>query len=83
MLARAHPPTSLPSQSNTRLTRSMGTYPPTHQPTRSPLQPRSYLFVEDVAEAFDCILHRGDIGEVYNIGTEKERTVLEVAKTIG
>ena len=25
---------------------------------------RSYLFVEDVAEAFDVILHRGVVGEV-------------------
>jgi dTDP-glucose 4,6-dehydratase len=40
---------------------------------------RSYLFVEDVAEAFDCVLHKGTIGETYNIGTEKERTVKEVA----
>lgn len=40
------------------------------------------MYVEDVAEAFDVILHKGNTGEVYNIGTEKERTVLEVAKTI-
>jgi hypothetical protein len=39
----------------------------------------SYLFVEDVAEAFDMVLHKGDIGEVYNIGTEKERSVLDVS----
>jgi hypothetical protein len=39
----------------------------------------SYLFVEDVAEAFDTVLHKGDIGEVYNIGTEKERSVLDVS----
>ncbi|GFH28095.1 NAD(P)-bd_dom domain-containing protein [Haematococcus lacustris] len=44
---------------------------------------RSYLFVEDVAEAFDCVLHKGTTGEVYNIGTDKERTVLDVARTIG
>ena len=25
---------------------------------------RSYLYVEDVAEAFDVILHRGVVGEV-------------------
>lgn len=43
---------------------------------------RSYLYVEDVAEAFDCVLHKGTTGEVYNIGTEKERTVLEVAHDI-
>ena len=27
-------------------------------------QVRSYLYVEDVAEAFDCVLHRGTTGEV-------------------
>jgi len=43
---------------------------------------RSYLYVEDVAEAFDVILHRGTTGHVYNIGTQKERTVLEVAHDI-
>ncbi len=43
---------------------------------------RSYLYVEDVAEAFECVLHKGETGGVYNIGTEKERTVAEVAKDI-
>lgn len=43
---------------------------------------RSYLFVEDVAEAFDVVLHKGVPGEVYNIGTQKERTVLDVAQDI-
>jgi UDP-glucose 4,6-dehydratase len=43
---------------------------------------RSYLFCEDVAEAFECVLHKGVIGHVYNIGTKKERRVLDVAKDI-
>ena len=43
---------------------------------------RSYLYVDDVAEAFDVVLHRGVPGEVYNIGTKKERTVREVASEI-
>lgn len=43
---------------------------------------RSYLYVEDVAEAFACVLHKGIVGEVYNIGTQKERTVLDVARDI-
>ncbi|WIA34952.1 hypothetical protein OEZ86_013233 [Tetradesmus obliquus] len=43
---------------------------------------RSYLFVEDVAAAFDTVLHKGEVGEVYNIGTEKERSVLDVARDI-
>lgn len=43
---------------------------------------RSYLYVEDVAEAFEVILTKGAIGETYNIGTQKERTVLDVATDI-
>lgn len=42
----------------------------------------SYLYVEDVAEAFEPILTKGKIGETYNIGTQKERTVLDVAGDI-
>ena len=34
---------------------------------------RSYLYVEDVAAAFDVILHKGVVGETYNIGTQKAR----------
>ena len=40
---------------------------------------RSYLYVEDVAEAFETVLLKGKVGETYNIGTQKERTVLDVA----
>lgn len=43
---------------------------------------RSYLFVEDVARAFDAVLHRGRTGEVYNVGTDKERTVLDVSAAV-
>ncbi|RYR55042.1 hypothetical protein S83_020605 [Arachis hypogaea] len=43
---------------------------------------RSYLYCGDVAEAFDVILHKGMIGQVYNIGTKKERSVLDVAEHI-
>lgn len=43
---------------------------------------RSYLYCEDVAEAFEIILHKGEVGHVYNIGTEKERRVIDVAKDI-
>ena len=45
-------------------------------------QTRSYLYVEDVAEAFDLILHRGTVGEIYNIGSQIERSVLSVAADI-
>lgn len=43
---------------------------------------RSYLYVDDVAEAFLIVLTRGKVGDVYNIGTMKERCVKEVARDI-
>ncbi|XP_057958276.1 trifunctional UDP-glucose 4,6-dehydratase/UDP-4-keto-6-deoxy-D-glucose 3,5-epimerase/UDP-4-keto-L-rhamnose-reductase RHM3-like [Malania oleifera] len=43
---------------------------------------RSYLYCEDVAEAFEVVLHKGVIGHVYNVGTKKERQVLDVARDI-
>ncbi|KAM0903441.1 hypothetical protein ACQ4PT_018660 [Festuca glaucescens] len=43
---------------------------------------RSYLYCEDVAEASDVVLHRGEIGSVYNIGTTRERRVIDVARHI-
>lgn len=43
---------------------------------------RSYLYVTDVAAAFELILLQGLVGEVYNIGTLKERSVLSVAQEI-
>ena len=43
---------------------------------------RSYLFIDDVAAAYDVIMHRGAVGEVYNVGTQRERTVLDVARDI-
>ncbi|OMO90603.1 NAD-dependent epimerase/dehydratase [Corchorus olitorius] len=43
---------------------------------------RSYLHCHDVAEAFDVILHKGVIGHVYNIGTQRERRVIDVAEDI-
>jgi len=33
---------------------------------------RSFVYCEDVAEAFDTIMHKGTIGETYNIGTKFE-----------
>ena len=33
---------------------------------------RSFLYVTDVAEAFACILIKGKLGEIYNVGTEFE-----------
>ena len=43
---------------------------------------RSYLYVDDVAAAFETVLLKGNVGEIYNIGTQKERSVLSVAADI-
>lgn len=44
---------------------------------------RSYMHVNDAASAFDVILHKGGLREIYNIGAMQERTVLSVAHDIG
>jgi len=43
---------------------------------------RSYLHCDDVAAAFDCVLHKGVVGSTYNIGTNHEQTVLSVVDKI-
>jgi UDP-glucose 4,6-dehydratase len=43
---------------------------------------RSYLHVSDVAAAFDVILHKGKVGDTYNIGTDEEHSVIEIVKKI-
>mmetsp|Transcript_8309 Transcript_8309/g.12678 ORF Transcript_8309/g.12678 Transcript_8309/m.12678 type:complete len:355 (+) Transcript_8309:107-1171(+) len=43
---------------------------------------RNFLFVEDVARAFDVILHKGLVGHIYNIGGSNEVSNIDVAKEI-
>mmetsp|Transcript_13397 Transcript_13397/g.29552 ORF Transcript_13397/g.29552 Transcript_13397/m.29552 type:complete len:367 (-) Transcript_13397:57-1157(-) len=43
---------------------------------------RNFLFVKDVASAFDVILHKGEIGHIYNIGGENEQANIQVAKDL-
>ena len=43
---------------------------------------RDWLYVEDHCAAIDAILHKGTVGEIYNIGGHNERTNLDVVKTI-
>ncbi len=43
---------------------------------------RDWLYVEDHCCAIDLIIHKGSVGEVYNIGGHNERTNLQVVKTI-
>ncbi|MCS6882120.1 MAG: dTDP-glucose 4,6-dehydratase [Oscillochloridaceae bacterium] len=46
------------------------------------LQVRDYQYVLDHCEAIDVVLHRGQIGEVYNVGTEVETPNIEMAHKI-
>jgi len=46
------------------------------------LQQRDYQYVVDHCEGIDAVLHRGQLGEAYNLGTGAETTNLEMAKTI-
>jgi dTDP-glucose 4,6-dehydratase len=43
---------------------------------------RSFLYVDDVARAFDVLLHRAVIGETYNIGSPREYTVMETYRRL-
>ena len=43
---------------------------------------RDWLHVSDHCEAIDLIIHKGKVGEVYNIGVHNERTNLQVVQTI-
>jgi dTDP-glucose 4,6-dehydratase len=43
-------------------------------------QKRSFLYISDVVNAFEILLFKGKIGEIYNIGSEKEYSIKEVAE---
>jgi len=46
------------------------------------LNTRDWLFVMDNCSAIDAVLHKGRVGEVYNIASSKERTNLEITKLL-
>lgn len=43
---------------------------------------RNFIYVTDVAEAFDVVVHKGVPGQIYNIGTDTEVSVIEMATTL-
>ena len=45
-------------------------------------QQRDYQFVLDHCEAIDLVLHKGTIGEVYNVGTGHETHNIDMARAI-
>jgi len=46
------------------------------------LNMRDWLYVEDNCEAIDLVLHQGEKGEIYNIGSGVETTNLEITRLI-
>ncbi|MEM2772748.1 MAG: dTDP-glucose 4,6-dehydratase [Candidatus Pacearchaeota archaeon] len=43
---------------------------------------RDWIYVEDNCEAIDIVLHHGKKGEIYNIASDEEKSVIDVVKTI-
>ena len=45
---------------------------------------RAFLHAYDTAKAFECILEKGSIGEIYNIGCDNnmEYSVMDIAKIL-
>ncbi len=43
---------------------------------------RNFIYVMDVARAFETILFNGNISEIYNIGTDNEHSVVDIAKRL-
>lgn len=45
-------------------------------------QRRGWLFVTDLCAALECLLDRGEVGKIYNIGSGTEQANLETARRI-
>lgn len=43
---------------------------------------RDWLYVQDNCEAIDLVLHAGEVGQIYNIGGDNERTNMQVTEAI-
>ncbi len=43
---------------------------------------REWIFTQDHCRAIDVILHKGEVGEVYNIGTGERQENIEIAETL-
>lgn len=46
------------------------------------LNVRDWIHVKDHAKALDLLLHKGNPGEIYNIGSDNERNNMEITKLI-
>ncbi len=46
------------------------------------LNVRDWLYVEDHCKAIDLIVHKGSVGEIYNVGGHNEKKNIEIVKLI-
>ncbi len=46
------------------------------------MQIRDWLYVEDCCSALDLVIHKGEVGEIYNVGANNELTNISLVKTI-
>lgn len=46
------------------------------------MQMRDYQYVDDHCEGIDVVLHKGKLGEIYNVGTGDELTNLDMTKVV-
>ena len=46
------------------------------------LNKRNFLYVDDVARAFELLLFKGEVGEIYNIGGTHEYANIDVARQL-
>jgi len=46
------------------------------------MQVRDWLYVDDHADAIDLVLHRGEPGQVYNVGGDSERHNIDLTRMI-
>jgi dTDP-glucose 4,6-dehydratase len=43
---------------------------------------RNFIFVDDIVKAISTIFHKGELNNIYNIGTNNEYSVLDIAKIL-
>jgi len=46
-------------------------------------QTRAFVHVEDIVRGIDTVLRKGTLGEAYNIGTDHQISILDLAKMLG
>ena len=46
------------------------------------MQTRSFTYVLDAVNAISLLIRKGNLGEIYNLGNDKETTIIDLAKII-